>query len=155
MRFSRFQNLCCDLFTGCWWDAHWDTCKIDQWSISATRASCLSTLGLRVLAGCISSIAMRPFVDVAECACFLKLWALDERKFSAVLSREKVESNTRLYSTAWTRRSKYAKLLRVVKYARTLKSIMRSLLLFIKVPEGTSPRKLPTFLKAVVPMITV
>lgn len=134
-------------------DAHWNTCKIDQWGISAPRASCLSMLRLRVLGRRIPRIAMRLFVDVAECAGFFKVTASTSGNFGAELPQEKVGSNARLHPTTWTRRKICIKLLRVVKYARTLKSIMRPPLLFIEVPE--LPRKLPTFSRAAVPIITV
>lgn len=70
--FWVLKYLSCNLVTGCWCSLR-HTRKIDQWGISATRASCLSMLGLQV-PDRISCIAMRPFVDVAECAGFLKLW---------------------------------------------------------------------------------
>lgn len=129
-------------------DAHWGTRKIDQCGISTVRASCLSTLGLRVLGRRISCIAMRPLVDGGGMRRFLKVMASTSENLCEVLSQEREQEVTRDYIQSLTRSSKYAKLLRVVKYARTLKSITRPPLLFIKVP--VPPR--PAFLAAVVPI---
>jgi len=48
------------------------------------------------------------------------------------LSSRKRRGSAQLYPTIWMQKCKYAKLLRVAKYARTLKSIMRPPLLFPK-----------------------
>lgn len=142
-------NLCCNLFTGCWLLGH-----LQNRSMKHFHYTSVVFVEVGIASACrISCIAMRLFVDITECL-FLKVIPLDEGKLGAVFSQEKVRSNARLYPTTWTRRSKYAKLLRVVKYARTSKSIMRPPLLCIKIPESRHA-EIAYFLDDNVTMITI
>lgn len=98
--------------------SHWDTRKIDQWSIPAVSTSVVF-VGVEITSARprISRIAMRPaFVDVAECTGFLKLWPRRAKTSCEALSSRKKARN--YIQQSEYKSVKYAKLLRVAKICK-------------------------------------